>query len=436
MKPLSIQWRTTARLSPDSLSSYQKKLAQIITSLSQTRSTGYQTPAGSINLPYDDHYYQTITDLIAAKKKLNPAAIVLIGIGGSSLGTLAVWQASKLYNETVGPEFFCVETVDPDTTATIVARIDTLLSQEKPVLIIVASKSGTTTETVANFLIFEHLLRRYHPHRFHEFVVAITDKDSALWQYAAPHHYDLLEVPQKVGGRYSVLSAVGLFPLGMLGIDIDAFRRGAQNVIPACLQSVIEENPAVIMAAFLHYHYQKGIAISDLFLFSTHLLALGNWYRQLIGESLGKPQLTDQSKRIGITPTVSIGTNDLHSMAQLYLGGPVARCTTFVTVEQYRYTLTIPQEPSKNNIGTAVQHKSLATIMNAIVEGVQTTYAKKQLPFITIPLPDTSAESLGQHMQYSMIMMIYLGALFEVNPFDQPHVELYKEETRKILNHE
>ena len=170
--------------------------------------------------------------------------------------------------------------------------------------------------------------------------------------------------------------------------------------------------------------------IHDTFLFSLDLESLGKWYRQLMGESIGK-EYDQQGNRvfIGITPTVSLGTIDLHSVAQLYLGGPKDKYTTFVTIENESEIITIP--------GTAVlmPGKNIKAVMDAFVEGTQRAYFNNGRPFSTITLPYKNAYYLGQYMQFKMVEMMYLGYLLQVNPFDQPNVELYKHEVAILLNH-
>jgi len=136
---------------------------------------------------------------------------------------------------------------------------------------------------------------------------------------------------------------------------------------------------------------------------------------------------------IGITPTVSIGSTDLHSMAQLYLGGPYDKFTTFVCVEESNSDIDVPELGDYSEIVSGIQGKSLKTIMNAILEGTKRAFKKDKRPFVEATLPDKSEHSIGQFLQFKMIDTIYLGYLLDVNPFDQPSVESYKSETRKIL---
>ena len=164
---------------------------------------------------------------------------------------------------------------------------------------------------------------------------------------------------------------------------------------------------------------------------------MGQWYRQLMGESLGKQHdVQGQDVFVGPTPTVSVGSTDLHSVGQLYLGGPYDKYTTFLSVESYHSTVKIGNAIAVNELVPDLQGKSVAQVVRAIEQGVQLAYTTSQRPFSSIVLPQKNAYYCGQLLQWKMLEIIYMGALLEVNPFDQPQVELYKQETRKILAHE
>ena len=161
---------------------------------------------------------------------------------------------------------------------------------------------------------------------------------------------------------------------------------------------------------------------------------MGSWFRQLVGESLGKEfDRYGNTVERGITPTVSVGTIDLHSVGQLYLGGPRDKCSTFVTIEQTKNDKELPYYKEFEQSVANIQGKSVSSILQAIVEGVKTTYKQHQRAYISISFPELSAWCLGQFLQYKMIEIMYLGFLLEVNAFDQPNVESYKKETRRLL---
>ncbi len=417
---------------------YQTKLTPEIERIAHDLGKGYITEYASINLPTDTKMLEQIKQLIQKKKtELNVKVLVVVGIGGSSLGTIAVHEALNgvLYNER-GPaiKLFFVDSVDTDYLHSVVECIKNECARGGDVLVNVVTKSGTTTETIVNFQIFVELLQRYWPTDWRQRIVVTTDEGSKLHMYAQQEKIDTLTVPHNVGGRYSVFSAVGLFPLGFVGINIDELVTGAQGVLAGCTSWSIRYNQAALSAALIYAQYQKGCVIHDTFIFSHDLRACGEWYRQLMGESLGKE--LDRSGVLvhaGITPTVSVGSNDLHSVTQLYLAGPRDKFTTFVSVAQDLATITVPHNAELAPLVVNVQGKTVTEIMAAVFGGVEHAYRAVNRPFVTVEFPQKTAFYVGQFLQIKMIEMMYLGFLLNVNPFDQPHVELYKKGTREIL---
>jgi len=418
----------------DILETAEKLKPEIKKMLSAT-SKGYDDDRASINLPYDKDMLSKVRQAVEDKSQLNPEYLVVVGIGGSNLGTMAVQEAvlGKFYNQ-LDPnvKVLYADTVDSDPINAIVKMVESTLERDCNIILNVISKSGTTTETVANFEIIIDSLRK-HKKEYEKYVVVTTDEDSKLWNLALKEGFSVLEIPKKVGGRYSVFSPVGLFPLGLLGIDIEHLLDGARFMRDACINLDIEQNLAAVGAAIQYRHYKNGKNITDLFLFSNNLEAVGKWCRQLIAESLGKEfNIKGERANVGITPTVSIGSTDLHSMAQLYLGGPYDKFTTFVRVENNN-SINVPRLEGYSELVSGIQGRSLKDIMDAILEGTKAAFRKDRRPFFEITLPDKSEHSIGQFLQFKMIETIYLAYLLDVNPFDQPNVESYKRETRKIL---
>ena len=378
------------------IQNYLDVLAPLREKIQKTaQATDYSEPLSFVHLPYDITYHDQILQVVHEKQQLKPSLIFLIGIGGSNLGTLAIHQALQgtYYNDLKKtPQFFCADTVDAEKNKALAQLIEQELKQQNKVLFIIVSKSGTTLETQLNADFFIEILKKYYPENYAEQIVAITDKNSPLWQQAQQNNYAALEIPKEIGGRFSVFSAVGLFPLALLGIDIQQLLLGAQKAIA-------NDHIAAERAAILFHHYQAGLSVHDLFILQTSYQAVGIWYRQLMAESLGK-----QGK--GMLPTVSTAV-DLHSQIQLYLGGPRCRITTFIAVEN--------QSPFQQKLAQAIP----------------TTYHKEKLPFMTFSLKNDSF-SLGYLLQSMMLEIVYLGQLMEVPVFDQPQVELYKQEMRAL----
>ncbi|HLF54482.1 MAG TPA: glucose-6-phosphate isomerase [Candidatus Nanoarchaeia archaeon] len=402
------------------LNAVLKKLSPEIDKLS---SASYQGERGCINLPIDEQQFRIIDAAVSLKKRLNPKLIIVVGIGGSNLGTIAVQEALlgrqwNLHNE---PRIMYADTVDPDALQVIIAEMQAVLRQGKQVILNIVSKSGSTTETVANFEVLLNVLRR-HRKDAAKYVIVTTDKGSKLWNLGMKNNFSLLEIPEKVGGRYSVFSAVGLFPLGMLGINLKELLDGAAEMRRKCLSI---NGPAAINAALIYLHNKSGRNIYDNFFFASDLESLGKWHRQLLAESLGKDGK-------GITPTVSIGSTDLHSVAQLYLDGPQDKFTNFI-ITHFNEMIKVPSYPEYDALVPDLQKKELNHIIHAIVKGTKKAFAKSKRPFTETRLDGKNANSIGAFMEMKMIETILLGKLLGVNPFGQPAVELYKKETKRFL---
>jgi glucose-6-phosphate isomerase len=413
-----------------------ERLRPEIRNMTNAISEGYEGDLASLYLPDDRLMLGKVRQAIGEKLQLKPVYLIVVGIGGSNLGTIAVQEAvlGKLYNQlTASTKVLYADTVDSDGINDIITLVKPVLERGGNIVLNVISKSGTTTETIANAEVLIDLLQR-HKKNYRNCISVTSDKDSELWNIAVREGFNVLEIPKKVGGRYSVFSPVGLFPLGLLGINIERLLDGAIYMKEACIDTNIEKNPAAISATIRYLHYESGKNISDLFLFANDLESLGKWCRQLMAESLGKEfNKKGETVNIGITPVISIGSTDLHSMAQLYLGGPYDKFTTFLSVENSNSHINVPTLKGYSKLVHGIQGKSLESIMSAIVEGTKAAFRKGRRPFVEVKLPCKSEYPIGQFIQFKMIETIYLGYLLDVNPFDQPNVESYKEETRKIL---
>ena len=428
-----------------------KEYIKFLNKVVQENNYGY--PESFINLPFDDKILDTI---LRTKVRINTSKlkyIFLVGIGGSSLGVKAIYEAleghfaQNLPENTFQPRIIFIDTINPSYLYFLKNYLKENKLEPENYLTIIITKSGNTTEAVFNAEILNSLLP-YTKER----TIFITDKDSKLFNLAQKKKYKVLEIPTKVGGRYSVLSAVGLFPLSLVGISPGSLTIGAKEITGSCLDINISNNPSAISAISIYLNYKKGNIINDNFFFNPELESLGKWYRQLTGESLGKEQK-------GIFPSISIGSTDLHSMVQLYLGGPPNIFTTFIKAERNRKALTFdhefineesPEHTDKEwfkehepktllpmefaGLVENIDNRTPSQVLDAIYNGVIATYKNKNKPFIEISLDEIGEENLGRYMQFKMIEMVYLGKLLEVNPFDQPNVEEYKEETRKILS--
>ena len=419
------------------LLTYREKLNDEFARMQHDASSIYDDDRASINLPLDLQHLKQCQKLAAQYKGVS--LIIVIGIGGSNLGTVAIQEAifGKQHNLNPGkkPRILYADTVDPDNITTINILLEQELKKGKKALINTISKSGGTTETIANHELLLKTLQKYRKKDYKKYVVVTTDEHSPLWDFAKREGFNALPIPKKVGGRYSVLSPVGLFPLTLLGINTKALLDGAAHMRAQCLKEEHAQNPAMIRASLLAYARASGKNVADNFYFKTDLESIGKWYRQLMGESIGKEWNKEHNKQVwmGLTPTVSIGSTDLHSMAQLYFGGPNDKFFSIVTIEKNNDAVRVPDIHAYDALVNNVQNKKFSTIMGAISNGVMITLQKQQRPYCHISLPDASEHSIGALLQLHMMEMMYLAALLGVNAFDQPNVEAYKIETKKIL---
>jgi glucose-6-phosphate isomerase len=414
------------------LEPYREHLREVV------RHGGYSSDEASLNLPSDESLWDICRDLSRAKGGNSLRFILDVGIGGSNLGTKAVydalWGSFDLLEAARAPKMIFADTNDPEFLVHLGRFLEKGVSTADEIVVNVISKSGGTTETVFNLeLVWETLHRRFPG--LGQRMVVTTDEGSRLWDVARAMGLASLPIPAKVGGRYSVFSPVGLFPLAACGCDVDGLRRGAREMRDRCLGSPPEEDPSLLSAVTIFLHLQKGRGTHDSFLFHPELESCGKWYRQLMGESVGKEvDLQGRTVNLGITPTVSIGSTDLHSMGQLYLGGPRDKLTTFIWAERLKEDVAIPQEPAFPGLVAGIAGRTAGQVMAAIREGTQAAYRQRGLPFLEVILRDLSAVSLGELFQFKMLEMMQLARLMNVNAFDQPNVESYKVETRRILN--
>ncbi|MEI7653224.1 MAG: hypothetical protein WCJ70_03020 [bacterium] len=406
----------------------QRASAQYLAQLqSLAHQQAYSDPACSISLPHDSthlHNARVLCDSIVGEAKLK--YVVVVGIGGSNLGTQAVYDALRGLADSYptsddAPRLICLDTVHSATLTHVRQHLLSHTSRPEEVVICVISKSGNTTETIANANILITGLEQQYP-SISSRVVAITDPNSPLEKIAIEKGFRVLHMPPLVGGRYSVFSAVGIFPLMCLGIDVNALLAGAQYAIEDMKNA--DTSISVGCANDLLGALSGGLVIHDLFLFDPRLETMGKWYRQLCAESLGKDGK-------GILPTVSIGSTDLHSVAQLYLGGLNNRFTSFVWADQEQDE-ALAIQPGIDLV-TNIGGKKIADIYHAIFSGTVEAYKKTERLYNTFHFDALNEWHLGAWMQSQMICTMLVGHAMGINPFDQPQVEIYKKATRTVL---
>ena len=364
--------------------------------------------------------------------------VLVLGIGGSALGTRALLTALRkpLWNEwdDEGREFFprltILDNVDPTTVHAALARID-----PRRVLVNVISKSGGTAETMAQYLIVHAWLENALGAAAHRHLVFTTDPErGALREIATRDGVATLSIPPDVGGRYSVLSPVGLLPAALVGIDVAALLSGARRAVERAEADELLRNPAALYAA-LHWAADTdlGARIDVLMPYTDRLRDFAEWYRQLWAESLGKR--TDRDGRevhTGPTPVAAVGATDQHSQVQLFMEGPFDKVITFAVVDDAGQDVPIPaitdvlgSRPIPEEISYLAGH-SLGELLRAEYEATASALAQMGRMSCTLRLPDLSAATIGELVMFYQIATGYAGAWYGIDPFDQPGVELGK----------
>lgn len=365
--------------------------------------------------------------------------VAVLGIGGSALGTLALAEAllphryPLLHPERGGekPRLFVLDNIDPESTGELLERIP-----PEETLYNVVSKSGGTAESMAQFLVFREAVEARVGDRWPEHFVITTDPERGdLRKIAKREGITAFSIPPGVGGRFSVLTPVGLFPAALVGLNIEELLEGAGAMEKRCRQFSIHENPALFgaLASFI-LDTRKGKHITVLFSYSHALRIIGDWFRQLWAESLGKRfNLKGEEVYTGQTPVRALGVTDQHSQVQLYTEGPNDKMFTFFAVKNFRRTVLIPRSPYDLDSLTYLGGKSLNQLMDAERRGTEKALTLAQRPNATFTFPAISAYTVGQIFFSFMVQTALAGMLHRIDPFDQPGVEAAKVATYALL---
>jgi glucose-6-phosphate isomerase len=435
-KDISISFEKTCLFSQRDTQHVFQQLFPYVNHLKKVALQGdYAADEASINVPFDKRMLAEVESLAKKKGSKRLRYVVVVGIGGSCLGTQAVYEALLKYRtQNDVPHLLFADTVSSDMIGSIISLLKKNARHVNEILLNIVSKSGMTPETVSNTEMLVAQLKK-HLKLKNDSLVVTTDEGSKLWQLGEKCGIDMLSIPAKVGGRYSFFTPVGLFPLALVGVDIRSLQKGAAIMREVCLNADIGSNPALTAAVIAYLAYSKGMPIHNLFFFDPRFEALGKMYRQLMAESIAKEyDIQGKKVNVGITPIVSIGSTDLHSMAPLYFDGPYDKFTTFVLNERIKKQPALPKQGGFSSLVSGISQRSLDEIMQAISQGVLAAYRQRKRPYGVVSFPEISEYSLGQFIQMTMMEMMFLGRIFSVNPFDQPGVEGYKVETRKILS--
>lgn len=345
--------------------------------------------------------------------------VVLVGIGGSSLGIEVFYEFLETEKK-----LYILDSVSPHNITETVNALSTATKDR--IAICVISKSGGTTETLANAEVLLSRLEEVFQEPVYDRTVFIGNSNNPLLSIGEEKGIQILPMHEAVGGRYSVFTAVGLVPMLLLGYDVEEVLKGAGAVMDPNNELVAANGAAV-----LHAQLKKDFRSVNFFALDARLNKLGFWYRQLAAESLGKAKTkTGQKNNLGFIPTVSTAI-DLHSIGQLYFSGFPGVFTDFVNFTPADQDYLVKREAS---FAKKLSGKSLSQIQSAISDGVVEAYKESALPFRTTTLENNKTYELGLFMGVRMLETMYLANLMVVDAFNQPNVELYKEKTREILD--
>ncbi len=390
--------------------------------------------AGELDFYDLAHQDATVREIRAFAEGMGQAHdhVLVLGIGGSALGTKALLNALRkpAWNELDDeardfyPRLTVLENVDPVTVQAALGRID-----PRRVLVNVVSKSGGTAETMAQYLVVRQWLEQaLGPAAARHFVFTTDPGHGALRTIAREEGIPALAVPPGVGGRYSVLSPVGLLPAALVGIDVEALLRGAARAVErAEADALLANAPALYAALLWAADTWHGARIHVVMPYADALREFAEWYRQLWAESLGK-RLDRRGELInaGPTPVGAIGATDQHSQMQLFMEGPYDKAITLVDVEHHAVDVTIPRRAGVPDELAYLGGHSLQELLRAELEASSSALARSGRMNMTLRLPDLGAESMGELLMFFQLACGYAGAWYNVNAFDQPGVELGK----------
>jgi glucose-6-phosphate isomerase len=391
------------------------------------------------DLPYNQGDVVADIQAYAQAQQGSIDAFVVLGIGGSALGPMMVQQAINhpFYNELPKekrkgwPRLYVADNVDPERLVYLLDVLD--LSKS---LFNVISKSGSTSETMSQFMILKDLLEtKLGKAQAARHIVVTTDREKGnLIKIAKEEGYKVFIIPSGVGGRFSELTPVGLLPAALCGVDIGEMLAGAAYMDSLCKGADVHTNPAYMFAALNYLAMEKNMPMCVLMPYADSLKYMSDWFAQLWAESLGKKH--DRSGKVvnvGPTPIKALGVTDQHSQVQLYTEGPFDKIIILLGVDRYKETITIPKIygdiPSLGFLGGVTQNQLIQ------VEQAATEYALLVAgkPNMTLTLPEVNEFTLGALIYFFEVATGFAGELLGINAFDQPGVEEGKNATYAIF---
>ena len=384
---------------------------------------------GWVDLPvnYDKEEFARIK-AAAERIKKSCDILVVIGIGGSYLGARAAIEfvKSPSYNELkkdTPSVYFAGNNICSSALAELLE-----LCEGRDVCVNVISKSGTTTEPAVAFRIFRELLEeKYGEEGARERIFVTTDKArGTLKSFATDKGYETFVVPDDIGGRYSVLTAVGLLPIAAAGCDIDAMMKGASDAREAFASDNNTKHDAAYYAALRNIMYRKGKTTEILVSYENAMLMMNEWWKQLYGESEGKDNM-------GLYPSSVVNSTDLHSLGQYIQEGRRNLFETVVNIKKSKHTVVIPNDPNNIDGLNFLSGHELHSVNQAAMNATLMAHVDGGVPNILLELDDRSEHSFGYMVYFFELACAYSGYMLGVNPFNQPGVEAYKKNMYALL---
>ena len=416
-----------------------QKMAQKIPQVHKNMCTKREAMAWR-SLPYNQA--EIVADIKKEAERINAdfENFVVLGIGGSALGSKALFTGTKhlKYNEIPrekrgGARFYVVDNVDPDGINALFDVIDV-----KKTCFHVITKSGNTVETMSQFMIVLGRLKEVLGENFKDNIVLTTDKEKGILKKISNQYgFKTFTVPDGVGGRFSVLCPVGLLSAAVLNIDIDALFAGAKEMDEACTREDLWENPAYMYALLYCAAMDMGVNISVMMPYADGLLNMAEWYAQLWAESLGKRYGNDGSiVNKGQTPVRALGVTDQHSQIQLYTEGPFDKVISFIDVENFHTKLKIPQAPIDMMDAAYLQGQTMGKLIASEMRATEYAVTQAGKMNMRITLPEMSAREIGALFFFLEMATAAAGEFLEIDAFDQPGVEAGKIATFALMGRE
>jgi len=362
--------------------------------------------------------------------------LVVLGIGGSALGATAVDMALSgflrhAFPRRKGMRLFVADNPDPRCFGQLLDGLDLTRTAFN-----VVSKSGSTAETMAQFMVVRDTLERaLGREQAVKRIVFTTDPEKGnLRLLAGRDPYACLEVPPNVGGRYSVMSAVGLLPLMCAGHDMRAFLAGAADMAERSARAGLMDNPAYMFAALCMHYWRAGRNLLVMMPYASDLFGLAQWFAQLWAESLGKAAFRDGAPaQVGQTPVAAVGATDQHSQMQLYMEGPQDKLVCFVTLEDFGREIVIPPLFGDIDALSYLGGQSLNRLISSEATATAAALAKEGRPNLSLRLPGLDEHAMGQTLFLLEAATVAAGHMLNINPLDQPGVELGKKLTYGLM---